>query len=46
MLQCRFAVKLQKRDVAYETSPHFPMAWEWVDNDSIFFFGCSDIFNN
>ena len=35
MLQCCFAVKLQKCFMDYATSPDFPSSWGWVDNDWI-----------
>ena len=33
MLKLRLAVKLRKCFVDYGTSPNFPSAWGWVDND-------------
>ena len=33
-----FAEKLKKYFVDYKTSPDFPSAWRWADNDWIFYF--------
>ena len=38
MLKCWLAVKLQKCFVDRKTTPDFPSAWGWVDNDWIFIF--------
>ena len=38
MLQYRFGVKHLNWCVDYKTSPDFPSAWEWIDNDHSFYF--------
>ena len=44
-LQHRFAVKLQKCFVGYETSPNFPSAWGRVETDWLFYFCVNLSFN-